>query len=383
MSVEFLKIIDNAKDTTVVVFSSANVPPNKFSAIHALRDFNANLVFINCPDNNWYIKPIPGLGNSVSEVSQNIIEAIKSLGTKRSIFYGGSMGAYGAILYGALCHGDKAIVTGVEAELGAEGGYYNSLCRDKLEKTLRPNLTSILASSAIKTDILIGEACFSDHIFVQSLRKFDFVKIRTITNGGHRVPPFIDRKIGLRNLIESMLHDTEDELLKNISTDIIGNCEAYNEIRNALINKTLSKEEVKKLKEYVNLPSSNQHFKSYAFFALSLVQTDNIGKTELIEKAIELNESNYLFLDYMSETQKELGRIDKALYYAQKCADVIEDTGFESSEFYMLKTIVLLEVSGQIERAKNLLSVIEKTIPSHGKMRENFDAIASRLSRVC
>tara|TARA_B110000211_G_C14093337_1_gene560874 strand:- start:11039 stop:12190 length:1152 start_codon:yes stop_codon:yes gene_type:complete len=383
VSVEFLKVIDNAKDTTVVVFSSANVPPNKFSAIHALKDFNANLVFINCPHNNWYIKPIPGLGDSVPEVSQNIMKALKSLGTKRSIFYGGSMGAYGAILYGALCNGDKAIVTGVEAELGAEGGYYNSLCRDKLEKTLRPSLTSILASSAIKTDILIGEACFSDHTFVQSLREFEFVKIRTITNGGHRVPPFIDKKIGLRNLIESMLHDTENELLKNISTDIIGNCEVYHEIKNAIINRSLSEEEVGKLEEYVNFPGSNLHYKSYAFFALSLVLPDNIGKTELIEKAIELNESNYLFLDYMSETQKKLGKIVKALHYAQKCAAVIKDTGFESYEFYTLKTIVLLEVSGQIERAKNLLSVIESTIPSNGNMRENFDAISSRLSRVC
>ncbi|MEO9945793.1 hypothetical protein [Paraglaciecola sp.] len=374
----FIKVINKGLPNTVVVFSSVNVPEGKFSAIHALGSLDANLIFINCPNNNWYIKEIPGLGLNIDEIAFSLIKHLKNLGNEKVIFYGGSMGAYGALLYAAKCHANYSLVTGVEAKLGSPRGYYNNLCNDKVPPEDFPNLIETISKSNVQSDILVGEACFSDHGLVKGLTNLKNITVRTIKNGGHRIPPYIEQKIGLAKLLSQSI--TSNDINENFSftTKLLTECDVYDLIEKCVLKMPLSDDKYTELFNYANDEANSAHYRSYAYYAISLQVKNQCDVAKNLEKAIELNPDNYLFHDSITTCLSNKNLYQQAIKYAQKTCEIIKYSGFESFEYYALKLVNLYIKEKNIEAAMLLLLEIKKTIPAKGKMRDEFNILEQK-----
>lgn len=209
----YLDVVNRNLPTTIVVMCSAGVPAGKFSGSRAFTEMDANLVFVNCPDNNWFIGAIPGLGETVPEIAESIRQAIASTNPNQVVFYGGSMGGYGAFLYGALVDADWTIATGVEVSLGIKGGFFNkesSLAGSSVEI---PDLARIVASASGNFVLIAGEESSIDLYCAEKLLMAENAEIKTIVNGEHTIPYFLNKEIGIKRIIEDVARDGRCELL--------------------------------------------------------------------------------------------------------------------------------------------------------------------------
>jgi predicted esterase len=71
-----------------------------------------NRILIRDKSNMWYHRGIPGLGLHVDEVTENLREIIQVIAPSRIIAVGQSMGAYAAIMFGALLQVDQILAFG-------------------------------------------------------------------------------------------------------------------------------------------------------------------------------------------------------------------------------------------------------------------------------
>ncbi|KZL19498.1 hypothetical protein PsAD2_01776 [Pseudovibrio axinellae] len=98
----------------VVVFSQVRIPSGKFGLERLFAKTQHSLVFLNDIGSQWYL-------NAEHEIDAAIDDAIAREEPKRIIYYGASMGAYGALITG-LRRGDGEIFAfSPELELGAAG----------------------------------------------------------------------------------------------------------------------------------------------------------------------------------------------------------------------------------------------------------------------
>ena len=61
-----------------------------------------NKLLLRDPGNAWYQRGLPGVGADIDAVAARLGELIETVAPKQTVFIGQSMGAYGAIMFGAL-----------------------------------------------------------------------------------------------------------------------------------------------------------------------------------------------------------------------------------------------------------------------------------------
>lgn len=113
------------KANTIIVFSAKFTPKGKFRFTHALEDFDGNVIYLNSKKgNDWYTEGVEGLGDSYSNAAESLKKMVKQYaGDKDKILtLGGSMGGYGAMLYGSIIDADYSLATGTELITTLFGG---------------------------------------------------------------------------------------------------------------------------------------------------------------------------------------------------------------------------------------------------------------------
>ena len=206
----FIKVIDKNSSNTVVYFSSVNVPEGKFNGTNAIEGIDANLIFLNCKDNSWYLSEIPNFSRSLNELSKNLKKLTDQLNAGKSnpftLYYGGSMGGYGALLYGSMNNADKVIATGVEFNLTKPKGYAATLSSFDFSSIKLPDIANVIKNSQANIDLVFGEASPEDYEDLHSLSNFENVNIYSIPNCAHKVPVVIEKTLGIKNLLISTLN---------------------------------------------------------------------------------------------------------------------------------------------------------------------------------
>lgn len=71
-----------------------------------------NKILVRDCSNTWYQRNIPGLGNSITDVTDHLRKIIAAIAPGRVITIGQSMGGYAAVMFGTLLNVDKIIAFG-------------------------------------------------------------------------------------------------------------------------------------------------------------------------------------------------------------------------------------------------------------------------------
>jgi len=84
----------------------------RLKKLEAMSGAPLNKVLLRDPANAWYQRGLPGLGADIDAVAARLGEAIAAIAPKKTVFIGQSMGAYGAIMFGALLQVDTILAFG-------------------------------------------------------------------------------------------------------------------------------------------------------------------------------------------------------------------------------------------------------------------------------
>ncbi len=99
----------SSSQAMIVAFGSLRlekeIPPFEWTGI--LEDLPAKKIYVRDLEQLWYMKGLPGVSDSPEGVSEHLRQLINTQESKKTVTIGGSMGGYGALLFGHLLKADK------------------------------------------------------------------------------------------------------------------------------------------------------------------------------------------------------------------------------------------------------------------------------------
>jgi hypothetical protein len=194
----FLQVVATGHPLLLVAFSHINTPVGRFAQHRLLSQLPYAKIFVNCPDNSYYLRPIPGVGDSVATIAARLKAEISALSPARVIFFGNSMGANGALLYGALLNADLTIALAPEVELGIKGG---SMLRSARDPTIRDDPHALALPDLVRQQrgerlCFFGEKAIADLKGAHALRHSG-AQVFGLRNAFHSLAPFLHGTVGL------------------------------------------------------------------------------------------------------------------------------------------------------------------------------------------
>ena len=191
------QFIDRSSDTLIVAFSAISTPRGKFGYYDVLADVPDSVLFLNCPGNQWYLDGVPGLGSDLDSTVRSIERVAVNAGASRITMLGSSMGGYGAALYGSMLgEGVRVLATGAEVILNL--GSSNS--ENWLKARAATALLDHMLTTQCRLDLLYGEWFAPDLVGALAAKRYG-ANVRTLKNLEHNIPPYLNKKYGLVNLI--------------------------------------------------------------------------------------------------------------------------------------------------------------------------------------
>jgi hypothetical protein len=165
-----------------------------------------NRVLLRDPSNRWYLRGIRGLGDDAPGSAAALARIVAAIGPSQVITVGESMGAWGALLYGALIGADRAIAHGalsffdpVRARSWGDLRWLTvmeALARDP-PRTVLDDLPAVLRACPrpMRVDLFVGErgdpgdpGVNFDLAHAQRLRTVPGVHVHRVPEAGHPVP---------------------------------------------------------------------------------------------------------------------------------------------------------------------------------------------------
>jgi hypothetical protein len=202
---DYCRIELRNSNRTIIAFSAINCPVGKFHGSRALQDVDCNMVFINCPRNSWYLDGIPGLGGNIEDAAEALRGLLVKFGLSdtRIMTWGGSMGGYGAVVFGSLLNAEAIIATGAEIELLIPGGN-SELILKSIQRRIdieKPDISRILAQANSRISLYVGEFFYPDLVSALQVANRPATTITTLRDFGHPLPGYLNDTYGLGEFI--------------------------------------------------------------------------------------------------------------------------------------------------------------------------------------
>ena len=185
----------------VIFFSGAGPKDGTFNFWKLGNKLDAHRLFVNDGRNHWYQSGVPGLGESIDESLFSIRLWVRKLGVKEIYTIGQSMGAHGAILYGAKL-GARVLAFGAETILNLEASNSARLL-GKDAPIVYPDLRDLMAGARRPIFGFAGERDPIDLYCMSKVNGLPNYYPRTIADIGHdmarrlhgrkRLEPFMNR----------------------------------------------------------------------------------------------------------------------------------------------------------------------------------------------
>ncbi|MEQ1949932.1 tetratricopeptide repeat protein [Mesorhizobium yinganensis] len=190
--------ISKGSKKLVLFFSGVGARDGRFQYWRVGKSLGTHCLFLSDGRKHWYQDGVEGLGSSVDETVVNIRRQAAALGVTGIYAIGQSMGAYGAILYGAKL-GASVLAFGAETILGLEASRSERLRRDDAA-ILYPNLHDVIASAEKPVFAFAGEEDPVDLYCASKASGLPNYHPRTIAGQGHHLAAYLhqtDRLIPL------------------------------------------------------------------------------------------------------------------------------------------------------------------------------------------
>lgn len=358
-------------DVVIIAFSAIDTLPGKFMFWHVLSKVEANIIFLNCANNSWYIDGVPSLGVDLISTLKSIESIICEIGAKRVVTIGSSMGGYGALLYGAMLGVDHVIATGTETVLNVDGG--NSILWLK-GRTLTQNIFDIINKNKTSVHLLYGEWYAPDLACAQAiLDRCPSVRVSSVRNFGHDIPAYLENKYGLDNIIQKEILgdgfklDDKDAGIILAERDLIS---LYHMIHVAYIapvsDTEIGMKLLPRLKDKLN--SCSEHIHPHIFHLLSMcayIIGDFALAASYAQNAIELNEFFYLHHYQKARCLIQTQDVNAALVAVERSMQ-LENESINLVEWNNpIIKVQALHRSGRNIEAKSILKNFIEKFPNH------------------
>lgn len=205
----FHRLVLKESDTLLVSFSPVGTPVHRFRPYRVPMALPYSILFVNCPANQWYLGEIPFLGGCPSETLDSVRRLIAASECRRVVTYGGSMGGFGAMLFGFELDADVIVAHGSETIVGLPGSHSHRELRGSMLvergrevvrswRDLVPGFGGTLHS-------FFGETDLQDGIHANYFRKLTGIRPFSVRCAAHDVERFIADRYGLdRHLRETI-----------------------------------------------------------------------------------------------------------------------------------------------------------------------------------
>ena len=197
----FHRLVRKDSDTLLVTFSSMDTPPNRFRPYRVPASLPYSNLFVNCPSNEWYLGDIPGLGRCPEETLDSLGRLVDRSGCRRVVTYGGSMGGFGAVLFGFGLGADLIVAHGGESIIGLRGSHSGREINDPILLTRARKAVRSWRHSGPRfrgeLHAFFGETDIQDGIHAKYLHKLTGVRPKSVRGAAHDVERFIDETYGL------------------------------------------------------------------------------------------------------------------------------------------------------------------------------------------
>lgn len=358
---DYCRVIQKADAKDVLLcFSAVGVPLGKFNGTRALSSAPFNIIYLNCPK-TWYLNGIPGLGETIEETAQRLKEIIHELpldhSQSRLFSYGGSMGGYGAVMYGCLLNAEKAIATGAEFRLMISGGATIKALRNRISPKLiqDTDLAGVVKQAETQLYLYYGENNYSDLICGLEVADSQNVSLTTLRNFNHSLPPYISRIYGLEAFLAHHVNNrTPFPFQPEASGDLFA-CPALIKALHSVVQQNeqvIAQQSNRALIKTLEAAFENQqlsvNIRSHAAFGISVYQKKRSRPKAAIlfcQAAVALNSDNLRFQMRLSKLLLEDKRYDEAIAAASN-AIALDNLNFNLDGFdaYSVKIKALLSL---------------------------------------
>lgn len=304
-----------------VVFGARGSKPYYYGFYKAFETLNKNVLFFNDQGSSWYTKPQEwakqtSLKDFMDLICHSILETISLHKMKSVVFFGSSMGAYGAYLYANHLVLPKnvslrMILISLECRLG-----------DNFSKS-KENIDEIDFDSGYcdllklkpkhkNTLLFFGELDLYDSWSALKLKEQDHAsRLISIADSDHNIPQYLDKKIGFSDFMKSVLDG-------NLFFPRKGYLEYY--IRHQDLSRIMSHDSSSQ--EYLDLMQGC--VKKYPNFAygwnrLGVIAHNNDQLTEayaFLKKSYFSAPSFHNTLLHLSIVCEKMNRFNEALFYS-------------------------------------------------------------------
>jgi len=110
-----------SSDQTWIVFSHVRIPEGQFAQSRVFSHLNGASLFLNCADNSWFDRGVPGAASSLSGLADWVEEVLTGRDLGKLTIVGHSMGAYAALALSARFPQARFVATSPELTLGDPG----------------------------------------------------------------------------------------------------------------------------------------------------------------------------------------------------------------------------------------------------------------------
>jgi hypothetical protein len=105
----------------VIAFADAGQKPGTFAQYKCVQRLDCGKIFVNAPEDSWYLEGVPGLGSSLPDAATALLRIVEELDPNWVVAVGASMGAYAAIAFGALIRAHRIVAFSPETLLKLPG----------------------------------------------------------------------------------------------------------------------------------------------------------------------------------------------------------------------------------------------------------------------
>ncbi len=363
----------------VVVFSHLDYPPRHFAMSRALKEFDSNVVYLNCLDNAWYQTGLGEHTRSIRETASLLERLLGHLGVDDVVTAGMSMGGYAAVLFGLLLGCRSILAFTPELLLGQPHGRSFTLNRRKVYDHRYFSLSGIIrAKGSTKINIVYGAYDLIDLSLMWPLADFalDDPSCRLFFVGG-------DHKVTLRLSPQALLETLRDRPAleaDDLATDLtLLRPPGREEILSyPLIQRHQAAREAQKVYDLVGaVEGAPRTAQMELFFAAACADLGRLDEgLAAVERALAIDPRGYSLHHMAGLLHQRLGRLEAAeAAYATAIAIRPEAT---ISVFRRATTLAGLGRTGEAERAYR--AILEKQ-PDHAEAAAHLGRLASPGSR--